>query len=237
VMVYFLPRDWTASKQGIIGVSQMLLANLFMESDGKSIYQEETYTDASGKFLLQSELSKGRFDVIARTYNKDGDIIDETLPSTIEVGEEAAAGMVKPYQLDEQMIDVLDLQVVTVANSRPILYGKATNGYEVEGLWASELFSSSLMIDADAEEGDFVMMAPADLEDGEHKVVVHGIDPLQNLYTAAINVDFMVTGGIVEMAEQDTNVRMKVIGIGLGSVLIVMVLWLIAKTHKQRFQN
>jgi len=29
---------------------------------------------------------------------------------------------------------------------------------------------------------------------------------------------------------------MKVIGVGLGSVLIVMMFWLIAKTHKQRFQ-
>jgi len=236
VMVYFLPRDWTASKQGIIGVSQMLLANLFMESDGKSIYQEETYTDASGKFLLQSELSKGRFDVIARIYDVDGNIIDETLPSTIEVGEETAAGIVKPYQLDEQTIDVEDLQIVMIENSRPILYGKATNGYEVESLWASELFSSHVIMDADINEPDFVMIAPVNLEEGDHKVVVHGFNPLENLYTAAINVDFMVTGGIVEMVEQDTNVRMKVIGVGLGSVLIVMMFWLIAKTHKQRFQ-
>ncbi len=229
VEVLFLPHNFIAPTTDLVSFGRFLMANLFEDGLAQDIYEQTVQTDASGKFLIQEDLPVGSFDVIIRSYDADGNLTGETLPYEIEVQEELAEGSVTPHRLDDEAIDLTNLQMVMIENSRPILYGQATNGYEIEGLWASELFSSSLMIDTDADEGEFVMMAPNNLEDGAHELVVQGIDPLSNLYTAAINLDFLVNDETPELAEQDTNPRMKVIGVGLGATLIVIVLCFVAR--------
>jgi len=219
-------------------LSQFLMVNLFAEKK-EDYYQVDTVTDAGGKFLAKAELPDGDFDVIVRTYDADGEIADEGMPFELSVDTSIEAdGTVTPHQLDDEKIDVNSLQLITLGNNRPVLYGKATRDYQVEVMWASELFSSSLMIDTDEDEGEFVVMAPSELEDGEHDVVIQGIDPMQNLYTAAINVDFMVmSGGIYELDVDDPMDRMKVIGFGFGGVLVIAVLWLIARGRKRQFED
>ncbi len=232
VKVLFLPREWEAPKTGMVAIGQFLMANLFeMEVNEQGIYEEIVQTDSSGKFLVQKDLPAGKFDVMIRSYDDEGNLVGETLPYEIEVQKELASGVVTPHRLDDQEIDLADLQILNIENSRPLLYGKATKDYTLEAMWASELFSSSLIMDTDADEGEFVMMAPNDLENGSHEVVVQGIDPLSNLYTAAINVDFMVSGGVAEIAEQATGAWMKVVGVGLVAVFIAVV---VRKKYKLR---
>jgi len=234
VKVLFLPHDFVAPTADLVSFGRFLMANLFAEGLAQDIYEQTVQTDASGKFLIQEDLPTGSFDVIIRSYDADGKIVGETLPYEIEVQEELAEGSVTPHRLDDQAIDLTNLQVLNIENSRPLLYGQATKDYTLEAMWASELLSSSLMIDTDKDEGEFVMMAPNNLENGAHEVIVQGIDPLSNLYTAAINLDFMVSEEAPEVRGQNTSVRMKVIGVGLGSAFIVVVLWVVARARKKR---
>jgi len=216
-----------------ISFRQMLMANLFTDTASEGYYKQEVTTDEGGKFLAKTDLPNGDYDMVARYA--DG---TESTPVAFSVNTEKEVGSVTPHQLDDQEIDVTNLKLLTVANSRPILYGTAPNGYEVEGMWASELFSSSLLVDSDTEEGEFVMLAPSDLEEGDHEVVVQGFDVAESLYTSAISVDFtVVAGGLYEVAQDDPNARIKVIGFGFAGVLVMAVLWLIGRTQKQRFQD
>jgi hypothetical protein len=97
--------------------------------------------------------------------------------------------------------------------------------------------ASSMIMDVDNESGEFVILAPMVLPEGDHNVKVQGIDLAKNIYTSAVGVDFMVAGGIVKIVEADTNDRMKVIGVGLGAVLMLVVFWLIAHARRPKVQN
>lgn len=236
VTVYFLPRDWDAPDGVIAYLGQMLFTDLFADLPSK-VYQKDIETDQKGKFLLEEELPNGRFDVVVRVYDENGDLKGETLPYVIEIDTNKLTGKVEPYRLDTEDIDLVKMSVLEIANSRPLLYGWAPRGYEIQTMWASELFSSSLIMDVDDETGEFVVLSPMALDGGNHEVKVQGVDLAQNLYTAAVNVDFLVTGGIVTVADQDSNTRIKVVGVGFGAVLLFAVFWFMSRGKKEHPQN
>ena len=123
----------------------MLFANLFDSDFVGGVYEEDVYTDAKGKFLLEKELPSGRFNVVVRVFDENNELKGETMPYVIEVDPEQTVGKVTPHQLDDQPIDLVELSLLMIENSRPLLYGTAPRDYEVQTMWASELFSSSLM--------------------------------------------------------------------------------------------
>lgn len=238
VSVLFIPRTAPATQPtggALTSVSKFLFADLFTaHNDG--YYQVDTVADAGGKFLAKADLPDGEFDVIVRVYDKNGELTDEGLPFELVVDSTRAkaAGKVSPSQLDSEIIDVTDLQLITLNNSQPILYGKATSNYEVEVMWASELFSSSLLIDTSEDEGEFVVMAPSELEDGRHDVIVQGIDPTQNLYTSAINVNFLVVaGGVQGLSEDGSSNVLKIVTFGLGTIGLLAIFGLVALKKKK----
>lgn len=236
VTVYFLPRDWDAPEGVIAYLGRMMFTDLFAELPTK-VYEKEIETDQKGKFLIEEELPNGRFDVVVRVYDENGELKGETLPYVIEVDTDKVTGKVEPYRLDTEDINLVKMSILEIANSRPLLYGRAPRGYEIQTMWASELFSSSLIMDVDDETGEFVVLSPMTLGEGDHEVKVQGVDLTQNLYTAAVNVDFLVTGGIVTVADQDSNTRMKVIGVGLGAVLLLAVFWFMSHGKKEHPEN
>ncbi len=237
VTVYFIPRqtEVIADRGWLASFSRWLMASLFEGSAEDGYYKVETVADAGGKFLAEADLPDGEFDVVVRTYDVNGEIEDEGLPFEIKVDTEiAAVGEVEPYQLDDQLIDVTDLQLITVGNNQPYIYGRAPRDYELNVMWASELFTSSLLIESDEEMGEFVVMAPELLENGEHDVTVQGIDQSQNLYTSAINVDFMV---MVEdiLSDENPMTRMMLTAFTSVGILCVAVFWLAVRTRRHQF--
>jgi hypothetical protein len=242
VEVLFIPRtqieDIQAEESALSNLSKYLMANLFTETE-EGYYKVDTIADAGGKFLASVDhLPDNEYDVLVRVFDANGDLTEEGLPMpmTVDSSKATAAGVVLPEQLDSEFIDVSQLKLITLENSRPILYGTATKDYEVQVMWASELFSSSLMIDTDKDNGEFVVMAPSELEEGEHEVMVQGIDPFDNLYTSAINVDFMVmASSIQELTENDPAVRTKILLVGFGGVGLIVIFWLIAHTKRKQY--
>lgn len=227
VSVLFIPRQGAAPQTAggaLSSISKFLFADLFTAQE--DYYKVDTVADAGGKFLAKADLPDGDFDVVVRVYDKNGLLTDEGLPFELVVDstQAKASGKVSPSQLDSEIIDVTNLKLISVNNSQPILYGKATSNYEVDVMWASELFSSSLLIDTTEDEGEFVVMAPSELEDGEHEIMIQGIDPTQNLYTSAINVNFLVVaGGIQGLPENGSSSLLKIMLFGGGTVALLAV--------------
>ena len=196
-----------------------LFVSLFgVEKNGATTMEVET--DASGKFLARPKLKDGDYTIIVRSLDDEGNLEDETVPYSFKVDSELVADLVVPKQLDQMPIDANSLQIFTIGNSRPYLYGRvAQKNLEVHTTWASQLYSSSLVVDT--EEGEFVTLAPQLLEEGSHELNVYGRDTARNLYTSAINIDFNVLTSPLYQAAEEGNGRWALILftlIGLASV-------------------
>lgn len=230
VLVYFIPRETRK-----FSFDMALRASLFGEKEAKLV-EVETRTDGQGKFLTRPQLRDGDYLVMVRTLDSNGKVVNETLPYELSIDSDLEQDIVDPYQLDDQKINVRNLRVITIDNSRPYLYGKAEKGYEVVTSWASEVHTSSLLVDQ--EEGEFITLAPAELEDGDHDLYIYAMDPSKNLYSSVIEIDFKVlTGSLYEAAQEDSATRMSLFLYGVGGIFVVMVFWLIARARKERFQN
>jgi hypothetical protein len=180
---------------------ERLVASLFGVQDNGAITME-VETDDSGKFLARPKLADGDYKVIVRSLDDDGEVDDETVPYSFEVDSALDADLVLPEQLDNTPIDVDSLQVFTIGNSRPYLYGRVKQkNLEVHTNWASQLYSSSLLVDTD--EGEFVTLAPQELESGDHELSVYGKDLSKNLYSSAIHIDFEVLTGLLHQSAEE----------------------------------
>jgi len=226
VTLYFIPH--ASPGGGEIGFFGSLYASLFGLGDD-AVIEVEVETDANGKFLAMPELDNGDYAVIVRSETGE-----EALPYTVTVDTSLAEEVVTPYQLDIESIDVDNLKVITIGNSRPYLYGTAKSGYEVVTSWASDVFTSSLLVDT--EEGEFITLAPAELENGDHDLYVYAVEPETNLQSSLINIDFKVlTGDLYEAAATSEKNWVKFGLYGVGGILIISLFWFIARSRKERY--
>ena len=166
----------------------------------------------------------------------NGAITEESLPYEVKVDSSLAEKVVTPRQLDTEAIDVENLQLITINNNRPYLYGTAKKGYEVVTSWKSQLYTSSLLVDTD--EGEFVTLAPADLESGDHDLYVYAVEPAKNLSTSLISIDFNVLGaalyGVADEVAEDGAASLLThwkLWMGLG-VPLLLVLILVLRRKK-----
>lgn len=188
----FIPLE--SEQESISLLKRSLFADLFEVSSG-GVVSDEVTADAGGKFLIRPDesIESGSYALVLRSLDENGEVTEETLPYELKIDPELAIEMVNPRQLDEFPIDVTNLELIHLENSQPYLYGLSKPGYEVVAAWQSELYSSSLLVDT--TEGEFVTTSPNVLEDGSHDLFVYAVDPVQNLYSSVINVDFDVAAG------------------------------------------
>ncbi|MFA6436117.1 MAG: hypothetical protein WCW30_03205 [Candidatus Gracilibacteria bacterium] len=218
-------------------LSHLLLANLFgeVENTGDTMTLE-TQTGGHGKFLVrpEDELSAGRYAVVVRSFDAEGNITSETLPYDLTIDPTAAMSLVDPKQLDTQLIDVANLEVFKIQNSQPYLYGVAEKGYEVVTSWESELFTSSLVVDT--TKGEFLTASPSELEQGDHNVFVYAVEPSKNLYSSVIDVGFQVVGAGALYSSAEEGHASPFVIFGLGGVLLILGLGFVAykNTHEAK---
>ena len=177
-----------------------LMTSLFGVDSGSATL--ELQTDASGKFLAKPSLDDGDYTVTMRVLNENGQVERETVPYSLTVNSTLESDLVVPEQLDDTPIDLDSLELITLGNNRPYLYGRVKQkNVEVHTNWASQLYTSSLLVDTD--EGEFVTLAPTELEDGNHILDVYAFDSARNFYSSAIHLDFKVLTSALYQAARD----------------------------------
>ncbi|HCW32438.1 TPA: hypothetical protein DGH83_03005 [Candidatus Peregrinibacteria bacterium] len=216
-----IPQSADTKKQAFLS---SLLVSLFGVDE--EIITQSVTTDDKGKFLAMPTLQNGDYTVIVRSLDSKGNIQDESLPYNISIDSSTTIDPVLPQQLDEEKIDVKNLKLIRLANNRPYLYGKTSKGYEVVTTWASQQYTASLL--ADTDSGEFVVSAPNVLEEGNHDLLVYAVDPAQNFYTSAINIDFEVLpqGAIaIPQTSQNFPLIWWLAG-GFGGLGVITILYL-----------
>ena len=206
-------------------VSSLFVSLFGVDSGVKTV---EIRADETGKFLSRPSLDSGEYTIVVRAISDEGEIEDETVPYSISVDDSLRADWVMPEQLDSMPIDLESLELITIGNSRPYLYGRvAQKNVEVRTNWASQLYTSSLVVDTD--EGEFVALAPSNLENGSHALDVYAFDPSQNLYSSTVHLDFSVLSGLLYQSAMDDSripwmlILMSIVGLISVGVFMAVI--------------
>ncbi len=147
------------------------------------------------KFLCVSEVSllDGEYLLIVRDQDKTGDVLDE---DSVRIVVNSKLGIKRPHitRLSDEDVTaetfLKGLRLV-VRDNRPYLIGRTEFGNKAFVTWKSVLYTSSLLVDA--QGGEFVSVAPQELEVGEHAVWVYAVRPEDQARSEDINLRFSVS--------------------------------------------
>lgn len=147
-------------------------------------------------FLLESSknLDDGYYSLIARRYDQNGKLIEESRSVSIIVDKSRAIRSPKPVAIEETPVDPQLKVIVEVHNNIPTVYCLTVPGAKVEATFKSIITSSAII--ADASTGNCAIRASEALEKGDHHVILYAVTP-EGIRSSTVNVPFLITDAVV----------------------------------------
>lgn len=169
---------------------------LLLRNDyGHELVLGSTTVDENNVFIFQvlDPIRDGRYMIVARALEKDKKRVTESDPVHIIIDSTLNVALPIPKRLADVSISenmLLRNLKVEIRDNRPVLIGNTEYGNKVSATWRS-LVTTSILI-ADTTSGEFEIMAPRDLELGDHEVYVTATRQRDNAQSETVSVPFTV---------------------------------------------
>lgn len=189
---------------------------------GSSFFLGETTSDAENKFALISEigLEEGEYFLQAKSYDNNGQVIDESLPIKIIVD---FGRVVPPPKIE--MIDtvhVIEDRRTVIFNQQPLVFGTSVPDSQVFITFESSIFSSTIL--SDSLSGFFSLFAPRPFEFGNHQLTAY-----------AVTSDGIASGPVQVPFEVKESLLLKLRSFSYWWVLMILGLVLLGYFFYNRF--
>ena len=161
-----------------------------LDANNNPVAVIETEVDANGKFAttMSEGLTDGTYQMfIVGTDEKGKNAKDISPISTFTIDSTKAVEGITTAEVETATAATTEEKTKIIK-----IRGHANPKSKVYATWKSFIFSSVLM--SDSETGEFVVEAPADLEEGDHTAYLYSIDEETGIQGEVMMVNFAIAG-------------------------------------------